>query len=228
MKNKIVKWFARFYYPQNIFGESIISSLKKRGVFPELIIDAPCGNGETSFHLSKMENVKVQAYDLDRDSIAAARANFGQNNIQFEEKDIHSLVAELNEISVFCMINSLFLLPDQRGLLKNIASKLTQNGLLFVIIPNINSENYKEFIRHNPDVNSLEFDVKDAQTVFEDFKVSGYRPLAFVKIFNRSDLKYMSLFSHLYLRIASFINGAFGWQKPSYYLLELEKKQVET
>jgi trans-aconitate methyltransferase len=136
-------------YPQSLFTKKI------KRLLPEgtkSIIDAPCGSGLTTYELSRFfPAAKVTGVDISKKDISFANKKYTSSNLNYLEKDIHSFIDETEKIEVFCLINSLFLLPEPERLLRKISQKLNEKGQLFLILPNpesINFKRYQKIFRH--------------------------------------------------------------------------------
>lgn len=140
-------------YPQFEFAKEIIRLINPN--HNALLIDAPCGNGETTYILSSIEKTKVFGYDISKHSIENAKYKFQRKNLEYKVADIFEVFKNHSGVDYFCMINSLFLLDKQNEIIENIHKVLTDKGNVFFIIPNINSINYINFKKNNQHVNSL-------------------------------------------------------------------------
>ena len=105
----MAKWLLKYNYPQIVFGKEITSYLLNTGKSCKTIIDCPCGNGETAWHLSRIGG-KVIAADISEDSIKNALQNFDSKNISYSVQNINAILGSETGFNVFCLVNSLFLL----------------------------------------------------------------------------------------------------------------------
>ena len=223
MKEKIIEYFSRHFYPQNIIAKAIIQDLNKNS--SQILIDAPCGNGETTWHFSNLKNLDVFGYDHDLQSINIAKKRFKANNLFFLQEDILLINNHQKKVDYFCMINSLFLFSDPKAVLKSAKNMMNKKGLLFVILPNVRGKNYKWFIK-NDNKNKLELLNETFEDYFNDlgFEILKTKYLAYTHHYGRSDIKLFSLFSHIYLRILNTFQTCFKIGPPNYYLLILQNK----
>src|ERR1051326_3701074 len=207
MSKNLIKHIASYFYPQNIFARSILYELKRKDGI-HVIIDAPCGNGETSFHLSKIKNAKVFAYDISETSINNAKNHFAAKNLFFESCDILNVFEKIQQCDVFCLINSFFLLPKQELILSSIHKILNKDGLLMMILPNIVAKNYVHFLKHetNKTVNNFLLGKKDFTSYFNKngFQVKKEKGIIYTHYYGRKDTQWLSVFSHFYL---TFLNS---------------------
>lgn len=226
MKQRIVKLIAKHFYPQNIFANAILQKVSTGGG-KKILVDAPCGNGETSARLASNKSLIVFAYDLSENSIEAAKKNFTSENLRFETSNIFDVFSKHDKVDYFCIINSLFLLPHPENVLKNAAGCLTKNGLLFVIIPNIYGRNYSWFKKNHAGINKLELDLKSLPSYFEQqgLHVISVEPLAFAHNFGRKDVKFLSVFAHFYLRALNAVQSLLSIGEPNYYLVVSKKNE---
>lgn len=146
-------------YPQREFAEAIVHALRAFRPPDEgtgHLLDAPCGNGETTYWLAKnFPHYHVLGSDLDASKIACAQQIFRCDNLRFETSDIFDLLRKTPRLDVFCLINSLFMLPRADELLRLVAEKMDSQSLLLCIIPNTESRNFGTFQQLCPDVNQL-------------------------------------------------------------------------
>lgn len=231
LKKKINKIISKYHYPQYVWGREIVDYLSKSGLKVKKIIDAPCGNGEVSYYLSKIKDCTVYGYDISTECISNAKNNFNIKNIIFEQKDIFDVLENQKEIDVFCLINSLFLLNNQELLLKKIRIKLSNDGVLLLVIPNIESVNYKNFIdaANNRKLNNMELCLDELvkYLVEKGYKVIHCKGMNFVNQYGRKEIKYMFIFSHLYLIVLNYMYRYKKERMPSYYLIVCKKNKDE-
>jgi len=226
MKDYLIKQLSRFFYPQYIFGKEIYNFIKEqKGI--KLIIDAPCGNGETTYHISRYSSALVYGYDISNEAICIAKKYFTRKNLTFEVSDVFSVFQKHKNIDVFCLINSLFLLPNQDDLLKQIYNSLSKDGFLILILPNIESINYKKFINDesNKKINTLTLSKSEFNHFFSKygFEIIRIKPIVYAHLYGRKDIKFLSVFSHLYLILLNFIQTFLKIGTPSYFLLVAKK-----
>jgi 2-polyprenyl-3-methyl-5-hydroxy-6-metoxy-1,4-benzoquinol methylase len=103
VKNYLLKKIAPWHYPQRQFAKAILQEITK---IPErlVVIDAPCGNGETSYNLSSYPNLEVYAYDLNEEAINNALKHFSRENLHFEQCEINEVFNKHTFTDVFCML----------------------------------------------------------------------------------------------------------------------------
>jgi len=224
MKKKIIGFMSRYFYPQNIFAKSILKFVKPSGN-RKVLIDVPCGNGETSWHFSKNKNLSVFGYDIDEKSIENAKFYYRCENLKFSAENIFDAIDFHKNADYYCIINSLFLLPEPKKILLNISDSMKQSGFLFVIVPNTNGKNFKTFNSLNKALNKLILEKKDFDAFFDecDLKIKNVEGIAFTTNYGRKDVKFFSIFSHLYLTLLNFFQTFFTIGSPNYYLIVLEK-----
>lgn len=225
MKQKIVQLISRHFYPQNIFADSILKHISS-GSSKRALIDAPCGNGETSWRFSKNKNLMVYAYDLDETSVQTAKLNYKADNLHFDVLDIFQVIAATRHFDYFCIINSLFLLPEPGKILRNLREKMVDTSTLFVIVPNTKGRNFEWFNTKNRDLNKLILSRESFESYFLNYglNIVKVEPIAFTHNFGRTDVKLFSVFSHFYLRGLNFFQTSFSIGKPNYYLIVLNKE----
>lgn len=227
MKQFILKQLAKYHYPQIVFGRAIKSVLKRKQI--KKIIDAPCGNGEVSYHLSKIKGLEVYGYDIFEDAIKTARKNFVNEKLHFENKNIFDIIDTKIDADVFCLINSLFLFKDYDTLLKKLYENLNTQSLLILIVPNIKGQNYMNFKKdeNNRNLNHLELNENEVYHFFSqyNFRVLSIKGLAYAHHYGRKDTKYLSVFSHFYLIIIDGILRIIRPKSilPNYFLILLKK-----
>jgi SAM-dependent methyltransferase len=226
MKKKIISFMSRYFYPQNNFAGAILKFIDRKKGVKQLLIDAPCGNGETSWHFAKRPYLDVFAYDLDEQSIATAKANFKAPNLVFEAKSIFDVFPNLSQVDYFCIINSLFLLPDPEKILSSVREKMKDDSLLFVIVPNVQGKNYKWFIERNAGFNKLVLNSEEFASYFgkQGFEIKTTESLAYAHNFGRTDVRFLSVFAHVYLTVLNGMQKAMSIGTPNYYLIVLKRK----
>lgn len=221
MKQLLIAFLSRYSYPQKDFASAIINSINQP---ISLLVDAPCGNGETTQLFLKKINCKIIGADISEKFIRYAKNNYSKKII-FYQKDITTLISELNNVDAFCLINSIFLLPQPQNILKKIKNTLSLNGKLYVIIPNVKSINYINFNSKNPSINNIQPNHNDFINYVEDlgYKFLNSEKLCFANIYGRTELKYFSIFSVFYLRFLSFLFKKITTKEPSYFLFIFSK-----
>jgi SAM-dependent methyltransferase len=218
-------------YPQTVFSSSIRKYLFTKSVNNDfLIIDAPCGNGETTYSLSKNNQVKVFGYDLSEKSIRHANETYKRSNLTFECCTILEVFNKHPSVDFFCLINSFFLLPDRDRILKNIHALLASSGELVLVIPNIKGVNYLNFKKTNPLVNLIELDCDGFIRYVQSFgfKLEHKQAICYANLYGRKELTYFSIVAPLYLRCLNSIMTFLKTGTPSYFLLAFNKHETNT
>ena len=225
---------ARFFYPQITFAASIKQHLPKKNAFT--LIDAPCGNGETSYHFSRMANVTVRGCDVDDKSLGNARRHFSLPNLTYEQHDIRSLVAESPRFDAFCIINSLYCFPDCERVLSQLRDLMHSDAQLFIIVDNIEgSENYRRFAASKPTVSHKSHQAPSSRVsaltkdnfrpFFESlgFAVLDVTPIVYTHSHHLLAGRLLSIFCHFYLASLNVFQTAFRIGSPNYYLIRLKR-----
>ena len=224
MKNKFISFFSKHFYPQNIFARSIATFIDSTK--DSIIIDAPCGNGETSWHLSSIKNTTVYGYDINPTSMQRAKTRYNKVNLFFEEKNILDLKLQTNKVDYFCIINAIFLLPNPMDILKNALHILKPQGLLFVITPNTKGKNFIRFQKHDLETNKLIIAREEIIPFFKNFNVDvvSINPIVYAHNFGRKDVKLFSIFSHFYLTLLNIFQTKLKLSESNYFLVVLKNK----
>jgi 2-polyprenyl-3-methyl-5-hydroxy-6-metoxy-1,4-benzoquinol methylase len=220
MKEKIIRILSAYFYPQNVFAKSILRYISTTDSEKKLI-DAPCGNGETSQHFAKNKNLSVFGYDLNDKSIANAKKNHTAKNLNFETANIFDVMTRHTAVDYFCIINSLFLLPEPDRLLREAKNTLKKDGRLFVIIPNVEGKNFKWFSQQDKDLNKLLLNFDEITPYFKrcDLEVKEIKPIAYTHNYGRKDVFLFSVFSHFYLSVLNFFQTNLSIGNPNYFLI---------
>ncbi len=225
VKQLITQHIAKHTYPQTVFAKAISAQLTTTNNI--VLLDAPCGNGETTWHLAQhASNLVVYGYDLDGASIARANSNFKATNLTYAVNDVHQAIAQHNPIYYICIINSIFLLPNPEALLTTAYQKLSSGGKLFVLIPNTAGRNYQYFEQSGQaHVNNLVIHQPHITTWFASIglAVSSVTPIAYAHHYNRTDTKFMSVLAHYYLNVLNSIQTALKIGTPNYLLITVNK-----
>jgi SAM-dependent methyltransferase len=158
-------------YPQREFAEALAAALARLRP-PDggsgHLLDAPCGSGETTCWLARhFPRYAVVGSDLDASKIARAQRLFRRDNLRFETADIFDLLRKTPRLDVFCLVNSLFMLPRAEQLLRLAAEKMDSRSLMLCIVSNTDSRNFRAFQRLRPDVNLLKINRSDLEAFFE-------------------------------------------------------------
>ena len=224
----MAKWLLKYNYPQIVFGKEITSYLLNTGKSCKTIIDCPCGNGETAWHLSRIGG-KVIAADISEDSIKNALQNFDSKNISYSVQNINAILGSETGFNVFCLVNSLFLLSDYDAILKNLYHKITLNkAVAVIIIPNTEGNNFKWFQSQNTNENKLVLKESEIESFFNGygFKTELIKPICYTHHYNRKDVKLFSVFWSLYLSFLNNIQTIFKIGKANYFLIALTPKST--
>ena len=231
LKAALIKWMAKFFYPQITFAASIKRHLPKESAFT--LIDAPCGNGETSYHFARMANATVRGCDIDDKSLGNARRHFSLPNLTYEQQDIRSLVAESPRFDAFCIINSLYCLPDCERVLSQLRDLMHSDAQLFIIVDNIEGgENYRRFAASHPvtpkkSPSSQLHALKNAEfhSFFESlgFVVKDVTPIVYTHSHHPLAGRLLSIFCHFYLAALNVFQTSLRIGQPNYYLIRLQR-----
>lgn len=225
LKNKLGNYIAKHIYPQTTFAKAILCQINKNETCT--ILDAPCGNGETSLHLATLKNAKVNGYDISTEAIHSAQKNFAAPNLTYRILDIHTALNLHNNVNYICIINSLFLLPNPETLVTSAYNALAKGGKLFIIIPNTEGKNYTYFKQSGQDyINTLVLNYNEINNWFNALStpISSVIPIAYAHHYNRKDTKFMSVLSHFYLEVINYIQTKLKIGQPNYFLITLDKK----
>lgn len=228
IKRFLKRLLLRYSYPRFLFAKQINLRVRERKFEGNLIIDAPCGAGLTSYWLAeKNQFAQVVGVDNNVVEINSISDDFKRENLRFEAADIYQMLDnQKQKATVFCLINSLFLLPDNSLLIQKINNVLYNEGQLFLIIPNIDGQNYKNFMKtEERTINIYEYTVK---SLVEFMTKNGFShvytaPVARAYFYGRKELKYLSFLSPLYLYGLNFIQNILKSGEPSYWLVEFSK-----
>jgi SAM-dependent methyltransferase len=222
VKTQLRNILFRSSFPQTEFAHAIARSLPPTAGH-RTMIDAPCGFGVTSFHLSRIPNTVVAGYDLDPASVDLARRCFGsEDRLSFSQSDIHNVLEERTQVDVFCLINSLFLLPDPQNLLRRIHDVILPRGDLFLIVPNIRSDNYRRFLELSSDSpNSLELSREQFKPYLAELnlEVKSIEGLIHTSIYGRSRNRLATILRPVMLRASNTFARRFSGNPPAYYLI---------
>jgi trans-aconitate methyltransferase len=223
LKKNIIRSLSRFNYPQRVFAMKIIGMMNRYKASPDLLIDCPCGNGETSYHFSFAAK-QVLAADLSKESIQNARENFARPNVEFKVADIKEIIQSSPMAGVFCLLNSLFLMDNAEDILKLLHGKANRDkSLVFIILPNTKGKNFSWFQSRHPAENKFVIEEHNIKSYFSQrgFNVKTIEPVAFTHHFNRRDVKLFSAFWPLYLGFLNRFQSAFKIGIPNYFLIAL-------
>ena len=198
--------------------------LKKKNIIGELL-DCPCGTGETSYHFSNIsDKITVTAIDIDINQIEFGRKAFG-DNITFKIQSIISTL-KTNKYAIICIINSLFLFKNAKEVLNLAFRSLRTNGNLYIITPNINSKNFKNYQKLNPYSNQFIFSEKEAYQIFNScgFQVEKHQYIAtFMTYPSITIFKGFHLLRNIFIFITSFFIKSSNLNNGHYILYVLKK-----
>jgi len=206
-------------YPQSLFTKKIKELISTK---VGKIIDAPCGSGETTYELAQyFPNAKLLGADISEKNIKNAKKNYSTANLTFQQIEIHELIEETEKIEVFCLINSLFLLPQPEDLLKKISQKMNEKARLFLILPNPVSTNFKRFQKIAPEVNTFILERKDYDNFFKrvGLKINSCEGIVRVPIYGRRDTKLLYTIRDRYLFWLESSSKSIDY---GYFLISLE------
>jgi ubiquinone/menaquinone biosynthesis C-methylase UbiE len=231
VKQALVKWMAKYFYPQNCFAASITRNLPKNKAL--VLIDCPCGNGETTYHFARIPRATVRGYDLNDESLGNARRHFTATNLIYEKQDIRSVVAESPRFDAFCIINSLYCFPDCERVLSQLRDLMHSDAQLFIIVDNIEGgENYRRFAASNSTTpqtapsSRLHGLTKDEfRPFFESlgFALLDVTPIVYTHSHHPLAGRLLSIFCHFYLAVLNVVQTTFRIGSPNYYLIRLKR-----
>ena len=160
----------------------------------------------------------VTGIDISQEAVGHASENYVRENLLYKAQDIHLFLDKLSSIDAYLLVNSIFLLPQPEQILKKIHDKISTGGKLGVIIPNIESENFRNFQQLEPELNCLLLDRGQAQTFFENagFKTEAVKGLSFIHLYGNRTLEKLGKLRGLYTYAADRVNHLIG-KKPSYW-----------
>jgi trans-aconitate methyltransferase len=208
-------------YPYNQFIEAVAKVIEKQKTGLTQVVDAPCGNGYTTIELGKrFPEIDFLGVDIENHFLDTK-----QKNINFINSDIHQFIDNQEVISFFCMINSLYLLPNPIELLSKIFSTLEKNGTFLLIVPNIESPNFKYFNTRNPSVNTFIPEIKVLENELKSigFQIIETYPIVFTPFYGRWDTKFLFFIRDQYLHWLENRNSKKENRIGSYWVLELRK-----
>ena len=218
------KWLLKYNYPQIVFAKQVSDYLLKTGRSFGSIIDCPCGNGETAWHIANLTHSKVVAADISAESIQNAKMNFSLAGINYQTSTIEDVLTKEKQFDAFCIINSLFLLADYDIVLKTLKQSVSLNkAQVIIIIPNTKGKNFIWFQSKNTNENKLVIKEEEIREFFEQygFKINLIKPICFTHHYNRTDVKVLSVFWSVYLNILNRIQTFLKIGKANYFLIAL-------
>ena len=126
--------FSDPFFPAHLARYDFAVGFLKR----KTVLDLGCGKGYGSFILAG-EASSVTAIDLNPDSIAFAKKNYGAGNLQFQLIDSEILAAQkpasFDAVTSFEVLEHLAA-PEARQFLMTISKLLKTDGALFISTPN--------------------------------------------------------------------------------------------
>ncbi len=212
----------RMKYPQSLFASKINARISPETRY---IIDAPCGRGETTFSIALgFPKAKVVGVDIDKSVIKSALKHYSRPNLEFFQRDIYTLISQQETVDVFCLINSLFLLPEPKALLRKISEKLELSGRLLLVLPNPQSQNFKRFQKLSPEVNGFILERHEYEDFFKsaDLKVLACEAVAKIPTYGRWDTKVLYFIRDRYL---FWLEDRSNSRDYGYYLVELVRDE---
>lgn len=213
-------------YPQIVFARAIRKRLgQSSDLRGGLLIDIPCGAGEVAFEISRSWSGRVLGIDLSAEAVRQAQSWPTDRKTFFQVGDLYKALADVRNVDVICIVNSLFCLPDANAALKLAFSALRTGGIAFVVIPDVTSENFLRFQKEWPNLNRLAWSPADAAEVFSSvgFQVKAVETLARSIWYRRPGLRWMRSLRHVYLLMENLCLGMFDGGKGGYLLFELQK-----
>lgn len=215
------KGLLKYNYPQIVFAKEIAEHLPASA---KIIIDCPCGNGETAYNLAELTQAKIIASDISSDSIQRARSNFPNSNVEYTVNTIESVLNSQKQFDAFCIINSLFLLENYDQILKSLKENISSNkALALIIIPNTDGKNFEWFQSQGTNENKLILRQNEIEPFFTKygFKTELIKPICYTHHYDRIDVKLFSVFWSVYLRFLNRIQTSFKIGKANYFLIAL-------
>ncbi len=231
LKNTILKKHAQHRYPQYLFGKAaqdIATTHKTQFKLREIkILDAPCGTGETTYHLAQVNGSTVTGIDAWEPYLAQANSDFGAApNVYFYKQDIFEhLKTFVGFYDVINIINSLFLFKEAEKLLMIAKKSLTENGKLVVIIPNTESQNFLDFQKNDANkTNKSVYTREQIVVLFEKcgFEIAHLQGLAYTShVVGTPFQQKLSIAKDYFLLVKDALQKTKGTRPPSYWLFVL-------
>ena len=226
MANYLRNFILKYRYPQYIFSKAINKYLDKINF--NKIIDIPCGNGITTYWLSKSKkNISIIGCDQSEQEIKFAKENLKSSGIHFEIDDIFRRLDVKEEFDIICIINSLFCFENNELILSLVCNALKHNGSFITIIPNVNGTNFKNFMRsNNPQINVGAKSLNEFKQMLDNYpmKLLFTKKIAYTFFYGRRELKYFSYVGSLYLIVLNYFESLFKLkEEPNYFLLVYQK-----
>ena len=137
------------YYWLNKYHNKIITLIPT--VANKKVLDAGSGYGLTEPVLLSMGAEKVDAFDIENESIEYSRIKYPSDKLNFEVKDFNEMGFKLDYYDVALSVDVLEHLKNYEFYLSNIAKSLKIGGKLFLVTPNkkmslgLNEFHLKEF-----------------------------------------------------------------------------------
>lgn len=223
-------YLKKIAFPQRDFAQAIIQYIKpKMGRELKCLVDAPCGFGQTTYYFAEaFPQATVFGLDIDPELVQYGKKHLNRENIKYAVQDIQRISElELPKVDVFCIINSVFLLPDMDQLLRDIHKLLSPDGWLIMVIPNIKGSNYKYFIsKFSSSLNVREFTAKEAESILDPlgFQLIETEPIIHIRIFGGRIRKAFFFFLPFLIR---FIDRITRSGTPAYHILFCKPIQKE-
>jgi trans-aconitate methyltransferase len=220
-------------YPQNEFARAICLELEKN--YPDKsisgILDAPCGNGEVSWMLSRyFTGLKVEGIDLSAKAVSRAKQNYNGSLLDFNEADMYTFLDSGRQWDCICVVNAFFLMPDHDRLLMLLHKALKAKGSLFFIIPNVEGQNYRNFVKGDKTTNRIELNAEGMKDYLRknSFSVTAVSGICYSSFYGRSWLKIWRRHYRFYLSLENRLlkNLSFLF-KPNYLMLRACKTNQE-
>ena len=128
------------------------------------VLDVACGEGYGSALLGRVAH-RVLGVDLDAETVAFARRNYGSPHVLFQRGDAADLELEPNSFDVVVSFETLEHLTDHDGFLTGIRRVLRPGGLFIVSSPD--REIYTEFDRHENKFHLRELDRREFKALLQ-------------------------------------------------------------
>jgi len=138
------------------------------------VLDAACGAGYGSFHLSKTA-ATVTGIDIDTGAVQYARKHYKAPNLEFSETDVTRTGLETGTFDVICSFETIEHLNDIGLYLNEIKRLLRPNGTYIVSTPKVPKTTHDPQNPHH----TVEFSRKDFESLlrarFKEVDVYGQR-----------------------------------------------------
>lgn len=214
-----------FRYPQFLWSKRISKIL--RGISKKheinLVIDAPCGDGIISYWLPRQYNKLL--VDINENNIKKAK-NLLPNNNSIYQDDLYNIKNNLksnHKLTVWMLINSLYLLPDitkLAGLLKDTSK------YVIGIFPYQEHENYLHFGKRNY-LESININIMSKEETISYFEINDFKNTYCEDLTFISNHKYKSnsgLINYFLGKLFIFLDFIAPKKKGAYWLGVFEKE----